>query len=116
MSESIDRILREMREASALEAAEAQAAADAAVNEDTRRDVHAILTRDRPPARFKAPEDWTVEDILEHRRTEQAPETPAYREYVRRVNEAAGLARPDGDALPVEDMTANDHLRQIRRR
>lgn len=70
-----------------------------------------------PPERFKAAEDLSVEELLEHRRTGELPETAEYVEYVDTVHRATGIetGRPAGNR-ELEEMSPDDHFNQIRRR
>lgn len=70
-----------------------------------------------PPDRFKPREDWTVDEVAEHRRTGAQPETDEYLAYVRRMFERNGLEPPDVplERKPIEDMTPEDHFQRIQR-
>lgn len=57
------------------------------------------------PQRYKDREDWSVEDILVHRRTGQKPVSDEYRQARRKALEAAGLEPDDAAPTAREDMT-----------
>jgi hypothetical protein len=68
------------------------------------------------PERYKPREQWSVEEIVQHRRTGKAPESDEYRAYVREVHEEAGLEPPEGAAepKPLDELTADEHFERIR--
>jgi hypothetical protein len=80
---------------------------------------HAIRERveaklGEPPRRYKEPDEWTVEEHIEHRRKPDARfETEEYREYERQVRTAAGLDPSDSEPKELEDMTVDQHLKRI---
>jgi hypothetical protein len=124
MSDSIRAAMREMKavDDAAAENARLQTLADeAAAHADAHETVierqdarRAGLVTGSAPERFKAQTDWSVPEILEHRRGGTAPETDAYRAYVRRVHEAAGHETP-GERPTGEAMSVADHLDRIQR-
>jgi hypothetical protein len=69
------------------------------------------------PARHKPQAIWSVDEIVEHERTGQAPESEEY-ERAAREHLAAGGFESDArepDPKPLEEMTAEDHFDRIRR-
>ena len=77
-----------------------------------------------PPDRHKAIEDYTPDEHLralqaESRGEDYRPETDEYREYVSDGLRALGLddeaaGREPAQAKPLEDMTPEDHAKEIR--
>jgi hypothetical protein len=68
-----------------------------------------------PPERFKQPADLSIDEILEHRRTGELPETDAYRQARRDALERAGLERDDPAPKDLAAMTPADHAQHFNR-
>jgi hypothetical protein len=68
-----------------------------------------------PPKRFKDPGEMTVAEHAEHQRTGTVPETDEYREAVKDALDDAGLEPTDDELKDIEDMTPDDHFKQIKR-
>ena len=67
--------------------------------------------------RYRAIDELTPEEHLAHLRGGRLPETDEYRERRREALEDAGLNEEGDDEDPApEDMTPEQHLRDIRRR
>ncbi len=71
--------------------------------------------KSKPPERYKAIENMTVEEHVERDKTGELPESAEYQEYVNEVHEKAGLEPPNELSKSPADLTPDEHLQQIQK-